>query len=72
MPIDQENILKDARKVSIAVIKLKAKVGLDDDRYGGGVLINPGMFPRFFLGIKYMQSLVSGPCGLIGYLGQLW
>jgi hypothetical protein len=43
VPLDWRSPEKDKRRAAIAVVKIPAKVPVTDSRYGGSVLINPGM-----------------------------
>lgn len=42
LPIDYFNGTYPNHSISVAIVKLPAKVSVDDPRYGGPVLINPG------------------------------
>ncbi|KAJ5216331.1 uncharacterized protein N7498_002738 [Penicillium cinerascens] len=43
VPLDWKNEATDSQRVAIALIRLPAKVDVSDPRYGGSILINPGI-----------------------------
>lgn len=43
VPMDYNRTDSESRKFTLAVVRLPAKVPVGDPRYGGAVLINPGM-----------------------------
>lgn len=42
VPMDYESLESQARKFVLAIVKIPAKVPVEDPRYGGVMLINPG------------------------------
>lgn len=56
-----------AARVAVAIVKLPAQVDVNDPRYGGSILINPGMFlpnpSRFLLGTCTEIEFSSGGPG---------
>lgn len=50
--MDWNNTVEDDDNVTLAIIKLPAKVLITDPRYGGAVLMNPGIIVPKYLMIR--------------------
>ncbi|PQE07091.1 Peptidase S33 tripeptidyl aminopeptidase-like C-terminal protein [Rutstroemia sp. NJR-2017a BVV2] len=72
LPLDWNNQSTDPRRVAVALIRLPSKVPTSDPRYGGSIIINPGMvivlpiearaIIRMFRSKRY-KSFPGGPGG---------
>jgi pimeloyl-ACP methyl ester carboxylesterase len=66
VPLDWNNQSMDTRRVAVALIKLPSKVQTSDPRYGGSIIINPGILtilPDRARAITNLIYLPGGPGG---------